>query len=599
MAQVLTHIDRLEFDPGLSNRTALVVDPRINQADIDYTRIPSDIDVYRFGAFTAELALHFGRDVAGWFVDDSASVEDFTRVKLRGEYRLGRILVDGSRTRLGIDALRRAAHRNVFDYAHLIASNPELAVWFMRDRRPNPISRMVAVVAAMGYGTVLVLDQELSSITSRRSYITARPATNVGDSTLALDRRYESWSRINNDLGVLAAALTQFPDTAFHDVTVGNRMRLVLTPAPEVPSANRLVPLAKYPLGDDHLSALLPVGPGGEELRCAYVTMCDSHEYLWGVRALANSLAAVSDVPLVLMVPPGFDITDVSFEHGNVRLHPVNSIRNPHDQKSHQLRFTNTYTKLEVFGLGFLDRAVFIDADTIVLRSPDELFGYEGFAAAPDFGLRLENDVFNSGVFVCSPDADLYQRLLALIPSTPSYDGGDQGFLNEVLTDITWLPPEYNTLRRALGRYPDVVTLQHARIIHYVGPKPWHLVGEPEWSSLDDLWFAQLSDHEKIEYIIELRDAVGGRVARGKGRDPFGTGKGGYREAERLLALGKHNSAIKVARAALKQTPDSLRNRQVLAKALLASGNRQGAAKVMAKTTAMRAARFVRRRIPK
>lgn len=582
--------------------TALLVDPRINLADVDYELIPADVDVFRYGAFTQESMSAFGTHVAGWFIDDSLGTTELTNVRLRGEYQIDSVLFDGSRSTVSASEIQGLGYRNVYDYTRLISEVPDVAHHFMRVFRPPAISRMVAAVAAMGYSTLLILDRDLSSITTGRPYISERRAPMSADYQLSTTRRQDSWDLTNSGIALLKSTMNAFPETEFRDATVGNRMRLVLDPADAQPLGGRLVPRPKYPSVMDHFYAELPVGPEGEDLRCGYVTMCDSEDYLWGVRALANSLAQVSNVPLILMVPPGFDISGVTFAHGNVRLYEVNSIRNPHQPRKHQLRFANTYTKLEVFGLNFLDRAAFIDADTVVLRNPDEIFAYSSFAAAPDFGLRLENSTFNSGVFVCTPSSELYTRMIDAIPHTPSSDGGDQGFLNEFMVDVEWLPPEFNALRRALARFPDVVGLEDARIVHYVGPKPWSLRGEPEWSALDSLWFAQLSEGEKTAFIVDLRDRVAKHVMKLDSRaskNSESVRMPEFKRAEKLLAEGKPNSAIKVAKAALRNNPDSMANRRVLARALSASGNTSASVKVVAKTTAMRATNLVRRVIAK
>lgn len=590
----------------MSPRTALVVDPRINQADVDYSLIPDEVDVYRYGTFGSENTSLFGTEVTGWFVEDNVSMSEITKLKMRGEYSIDRIYFDASRCQRGRDDFVRLGFEEVFDYSPLLIAEPAIAAHFIRELRPSPLSTMTAVVAAMGYSTVLVLGAALGSVTSQRPYISARKR-HLATTGKSVSRRYASWNHTNAEVALLNDVSVAFPNVQILDVTVGNRMFPLLGSATVQPRDSRLSPVAKYPSGADHLYTKLPVGRNGESLRCAFVTMCDSADYLWGVRALANSLSQVTDAPLILMVPPGFDCGDVVFDKGNVRLYEVNSIRNPHQPKKHQLRFSNTYTKLEVFGLTFLDRAVFIDADTVVLGELDELFEYEGFAAAPDFGLRLETHRFNSGVFVCSPGSDLYMRVLGAIPDTPSYDGGDQGFLNVFMNEVSWLPPQFNTLRRALGRYPDAIRKDDARIIHFVGPKPWSLHNEPEWSDLDDLWFTQLSEREKIRFIVELRDkaAEESRAAKDRGeairpaaRETSPQLKG-YRLAEQLLENGKPNQAIRVSKEALRNNSGSMANRRVLARALAASGNQSGAVKVSAKTIGLKAIRRVRRTIAK
>lgn len=601
MTQVRKSTGTLATKRSARSRPALVVDPRINQADIDYSLIPSDVDVFRCGPFSAEELSLFGREVAGWFIADDVTVSEIAKVKLRGEYAVDTIFFDSSRCERSVRDFSLSGVENVVDYAPLLVSLPEIAAHFIGDLRPSALSTMTTTVAAMGYTTILVLGAALGSISTSRPFIAKRPSRRHS-STLSLSRRFDPWDHTNAEVALLQTVKDSFEDTAVLDVTVGNQMFPVLAASRPQPTDQRMAPEPKYPNGSTHLYKPLPVGAHGEALRCAYVTMCDSHDYLWGVRALANSLGRVSDVPLILMVPPGFDCGEVTFEADNVRLYEVNSIRNPHQPRSHQSRFSNTFTKLEVFGLTFLDRAVFIDADTVVLRELDELFTYEGFAAAPDFGLRLESSRFNSGVFVCSPGSELYTKVLDAIPDTPSYDGGDQGFLNEFIDDVVWLPPEFNSLRRALGRYPDVIRREDAKVIHFVGPKPWSLNREPEWSELDGLWFSQLTEREKIDFIIELRERVSAETATPRPRprpEPAAPRLKGFRLAEQLLAAGKPNQAIRVSKEALRNNSDSLANRRVLARALAASGNRSDAARVAVKTLGLKAARKVRKAVAK
>lgn len=580
-----------------SNSTVIVVDPRMNQADIDFTRLPVDADVFRSGNFVAEPAAYFGRRVAGWFPGDSVTPAEIAKLALRGEYDVDGVYIDGTRSLMSPTELERAGVTDLIDYSSLVAEHPALAKYFMSEARPPVVSTMAAVAAAKGYRRVLILSRELASVPTGRRFVRERPRTpEQTDHRLSLSRRYEAWHPTNSGLALLREAQEVFTDVDFLDATLSNRMRLMLEPAPVCDASERLAPEPKYPSAHSSFYTELPVGANGVTARCAYVTMCDSEEYLWGVRALANSLAKVSSIPLILMVPPGFSVGATRFEHGNVRLYEVNSLRSPHTPRDHQLRFANTYTKLEVFGLSFLDRAAFLDADTVVLKSPDGIFEYPGFAAAPDFGLRLENFTFNSGVFVCDPSPQTYAAILDAVPATPSYDSGDQGFLNSFMTEITWLPPEYNSLRRALSRFPDVVELERAKIVHFVGPKPWEIMQEANWTSHDDLWFAQLTEREKIAFLVHLRKQAGELALREPDVQPAAK-KPKFKQAADLVASGQAAEAIRMTRRALRDNPQSLANRKVLSRALWAEGKRVDAVKVRAKTVALRAVRTAKERV--
>lgn len=74
---------------------------------------------------------------------------------------------------------------------------------------------------------------------------------------------------------------------------------------------------------------------------------------------------------------------------------------------------------------------VYLDADTIVLRNLDELFLCDGFC-----GVMRHSERLNTGVMVLQPSADLLDDMLKLSPDTPSYTGGDQGFLNKYFSNF-------------------------------------------------------------------------------------------------------------------------------------------------------------------
>ena len=217
----------------------------------------------------------------------------------------------------------------------------------------------------------------------------------------------------------------------------------------------------------------------------AYVTMlCNGDGYVTGAEVLGKSLeASGSKVPRVAMVTA--DITAAGRKRLTAQgwqLRAVEPIANPHSDGLLVFpRFGPVFTKLRAWELTDIGRAVVLDADTLVIKNVDELFDRSGFAAAPDFFLP---DRFNSGVMVVSPSKETFDRMMAQLSDAPSYDGGDQGFLNTFFAD--WysmpaahrLPAGYNlpnfihqfghahaSLRATLAR--------EAKIIHYMVQKPW------------------------------------------------------------------------------------------------------------------------------
>jgi glycogenin glucosyltransferase len=70
-----------------------------------------------------------------------------------------------------------------------------------------------------------------------------------------------------------------------------------------------------------------------------------------------------------------------------------------------------------------------LDADVLPLLPISHLFHItSSFAAVPDVGWP---DIFNSGVLVLTPGEDKFKEIMELVRSEGSWDGGDQGVLNE------------------------------------------------------------------------------------------------------------------------------------------------------------------------
>ena len=86
-------------------------------------------------------------------------------------------------------------------------------------------------------------------------------------------------------------------------------------------------------------------------------------------------------------------------------------------------------TKLHMFRLTQYSKIIFLDADVLPVRSMSHLFTIpHEFAAVPDVGWP---DIFNSGVMVFTPGEDKFNEVTELLKSKGSWDGGDQGILNE------------------------------------------------------------------------------------------------------------------------------------------------------------------------
>lgn len=94
-----------------------------------------------------------------------------------------------------------------------------------------------------------------------------------------------------------------------------------------------------------------------------------------------------------------------------------------------RLDLNQVLTKLHVFRLTQYSKVLFLDADVLPIRPLSHLLTLpHEFSAAPDVGWP---DIFNSGVMALTPSQASFDQLMQLQKTTGSWDGGDQGLLNE------------------------------------------------------------------------------------------------------------------------------------------------------------------------
>ncbi|KAL8947250.1 MAG: hypothetical protein Q9222_006445 [Ikaeria aurantiellina] len=162
---------------------------------------------------------------------------------------------------------------------------------------------------------------------------------------------------------------------------------------------------------------------------------------------------------------------------------PVDHLVNKTPAKLHlmnRLDLVSTFTKIALWRQTQFEKIVYVDADMVSLRAPDELFQQSSnFAAVPDIGWP---DCFNSGLLVLSPNMGDYYGLLALAQRGISFDGADQGLLNMHFPHWQRLSFTYNCTPS--GNYQYVPAYRHFQssinMVHFIGgEKPWN-VGR-EW----------------------------------------------------------------------------------------------------------------------
>ncbi|KAH7543340.1 inositol phosphorylceramide glucuronosyltransferase 1 [Ziziphus jujuba] len=235
-------------------------------------------------------------------------------------------------------------------------------------------------------------------------------------------------------------------------------------------------------------------GSSSQPSKEAYVTLLYGDEFLLGVRVLGKSIRDTgSKKDMVALISDGVsDYAKKLLEADGWIVEKITLLANPN--KVRPKRFWGVYTKLKIFNMTNYTKVVYLDADTIVVQSIEDLFKCGKFCANLKHSERL-----NSGVMVVEPSRTVFNDMMSKVKTLSSYTGGDQGFLNSYFPKFANahvfepnLPPEelksrpvpemerLSTLYNAdVGLYmlanKWMVDERELRVIHYtLGPlKPW------------------------------------------------------------------------------------------------------------------------------
>lgn len=248
------------------------------------------------------------------------------------------------------------------------------------------------------------------------------------------------------------------------------------------PQLNPLRAKLQLPIGSCELA--LPLGTieedyRGKKQREAYATILHSaHDYVCGAIAAAQSIRMVGSTrDLVILVDETISEYHRSgLELAGWKVRTIKRIRNPKAEKDAYNEWN--YSKFRLWQLTDYDKIIFIDADLLILRNIDFLFGMPEISATGNNGT-----LFNSGVMVIEPSNCTFQLLMNHINEIESYNGGDQGYLNEIFTWWHRIPKHINFLKNFWIGDDEVVKLKKTRlfaaeppvlyVLHYLGNKPW------------------------------------------------------------------------------------------------------------------------------
>ncbi|CAL1711420.1 unnamed protein product [Somion occarium] len=162
--------------------------------------------------------------------------------------------------------------------------------------------------------------------------------------------------------------------------------------------------------------------------------------------------------------------------------HPVERIAPPHDGQGVYIHFLDQFTKLRLWTLDQvgIQSLVYLDADTLVKKNFDELFGLPfNFAAVPDvfYNYRGYTLAFNAGMLFVRPSSALFTRMLKQLPYArfPPVDA-EQSFLNHYFgIEAVRLPYAYNANLAIKRRTPEVWQggWDEFRVVHFTLVKPF------------------------------------------------------------------------------------------------------------------------------
>ncbi|GMI65345.1 Glucuronic Acid Substitution of Xylan 4, plant glycogenin-like starch initiation protein 4 [Hibiscus trionum] len=231
--------------------------------------------------------------------------------------------------------------------------------------------------------------------------------------------------------------------------------------------------------------------------REAYVTVLHSSEaYVCGAISLAQSIIRTNSTKDLLLLHDGYISPKslTALRSAGWKTLQIERIRSPFAEKGSYNEWN--YSKLRIWILALYHKVVFIDSDLLVLKNLDSLFLYPQLSAAANDKTR-----FNSGIMVIEPSLCTFEDLMAKSFKLDSYNGGDQGFLNEVFTWWHRLPSHVNFLKYFEGnRSSDHETIpDDVSAIHYLGWKPWMCYRDYDcnWDSKERQVFASDKAHEK------------------------------------------------------------------------------------------------------
>ena len=243
--------------------------------------------------------------------------------------------------------------------------------------------------------------------------------------------------------------------------------------------------------------------------REAYVTIIHSSEdYVCGAIALAQSILQTNTTKELVL------LADHTISHHSIlRLQlagwivkRIERIDSPNRKMDAYNKWN--YSKLRIWELVEYEKLIYIDSDFIVLRNIDHFFNLPQLSAAPN-----DKWLFNTGIMVLEPSKCFFDDLMAKRFSLNSYNGGDQGYLNEVLTWWHRLTLKINFMKIFSEGKREILVPKDRYTIHFLGTKPWlcNTSYDCNWDRLENHRFASDDAHA---YWWQVYDAMPKKLKR-------------------------------------------------------------------------------------
>lgn len=210
----------------------------------------------------------------------------------------------------------------------------------------------------------------------------------------------------------------------------------------------------------------------------AYATLLCDDLMTDAIKVLIYSLKKTTNYPFLLLVLPGVKERTELIKLG-AEIHEITMLEYPFKVTAEKVAINKMcrYSKLHIWRFIEYKKIIFIDVDCLVIQSLDQAFRHSEFSAVRDAG-----DTFNTGLFVLEPSIETWNNMRQSYPNAPSYNQGDQGFINWFFRNSikTALPVRYNTVCKHKGYATWSIMKRQAKMFHYTSEtKPWNFFHSP------------------------------------------------------------------------------------------------------------------------